>query len=419
MFGKHFFTLLLTVCFCVLARPAAAGTITVAWDLMTDPEVTGYRVYVGTSPGNYSQTFDVSADEDFFIFKSAFMGVRYYFAVAAEFEDSRFGARSVEVTAVGTRTVSGGDSPGRVRAGDSARPSDCGVDCYVVDEIARDRGEISALAVAPDGTIYAVENRRRVTVFRSGIATTAFEAEPGTTLHDLALDPRFDATGRVFVSLARSHDSATSAVEVLRLRDVGGRLGEPATIFAGVSVPLSADTTLAAGSDGLVYLALPALLSRHPYSAAVLAFDQDGRAAAGLGSIVIARGFEHPVDTGWDPQTQSAWLLGSNAGAETQLLPVSTRGLGTALSNVVGEGEEAGGLAVAPGTSRRLLLAAGVDLIEVTPGASDSLRVSLEGYGVPVAVTAASGVRYVATRSDDASGTFRIVRVEAGGGSAR
>ena len=101
----------------------------------------------------------------------------------------------MEVTAVGTRTVSGG-SLGRVRVGDSNGASDCGVDCYVVDEIARDRGEISALAVAPDGTIYAVENRRRVTVFRSGTATTAFEAAPGTTLHDLVLDPRFDATGR-------------------------------------------------------------------------------------------------------------------------------------------------------------------------------------------------------------------------------
>ena len=418
MFGKHFFTFLLAVCLVVLARPASAGSITVAWDLMTDPEVTGYRVFVGTSSGNYSQTFDVSADEDFFIFKSAFMGVRYYFAVAAEFEDSRFGARSLEVTAVGTRTVSGG-SPGRVRVGDSSGPSDCGVDCFVVDEIARDRGEISALAVAPDGTIFAVENRRRVTVFRSGGAATAFEAEPGTTVHDLVLDPRFDSTGRVFVSLVRSQDPANGGVEVLRLRDVGGRLGEPATIFAGVSVPLAASATLAAGGDGLVYLALPALLSRHPYSAAVLAFDQDGRVPPGLRSIVIARGFDHPVDMGWDFQTQSAWLIGSNAGAETQLLPVSTRGPGTALSNVVGDGEETVGLAVDPATARRLVVAAGVDLIESAPGTSDSLRVPLEGYGVPVAVTAASGVRYVATRSDDASGTFRIVRVKAGGGDAR
>ena len=418
MCGKRFFAFLLAGVLCVLARPAAAGTITVAWDLMTDPDVTGYRVFVGTSSGNYSQTFDVSADQDFFIFKSAFMGVRYYFAVAAEFEDSRIGARSLEVTAVGTRTVSGG-SPGPVRVGDPSGPTGCDVDCYLVNEIARNRGEISALAVAGDGTVFAVEGRRRVTVFRSGAAATAFEAEPGTTLHDLVLDPQFDTTGRVFVSLVRSHDRANGGVEVLRLRDVGGRLGEPATIFAGVSTPLTASTTLAAGGDGLVYLALPAILSRHPYSAAVLAFDQDGRVPAGLPSIVIARGFDDPVDMGWDAETRSVWLLGRNAGAETQLLPVSTQGAGTALSNIVGGGEEAAGLAVDFGKPRRLLLAAGLDLIETVPGTNDSLRISLEGYGAPVAITAASGTRYVATRNDDGPGTFRIVRVEPGGGNAR
>ena len=75
--------LLIVVCavlaFGLLARPASAGTITVAWDLMSDDTVTGYRVYVGTSPGRYTETFDVPPDRYFFIFRSAFMGVRYYF----------------------------------------------------------------------------------------------------------------------------------------------------------------------------------------------------------------------------------------------------------------------------------------------------------------------------------------------------
>ena len=30
--------------FALLAQPASAGTITVGWDLMTDPSVTAYRV---------------------------------------------------------------------------------------------------------------------------------------------------------------------------------------------------------------------------------------------------------------------------------------------------------------------------------------------------------------------------------------
>src|SRR5689334_1812027 len=88
------------------AGTAAAGTITVGWNLMADSNVVGYRVFVGTQSRTYSQTFDVPADQDFFIFRNAFMGVRYFFAVAARF-DSGVGPRSGEVTAVGTRTVPG------------------------------------------------------------------------------------------------------------------------------------------------------------------------------------------------------------------------------------------------------------------------------------------------------------------------
>jgi hypothetical protein len=43
---------------------------------MTQPNVTGYRVFVGTTSGAYTTTFDVPADKDFFIFRNAFMGVR-------------------------------------------------------------------------------------------------------------------------------------------------------------------------------------------------------------------------------------------------------------------------------------------------------------------------------------------------------
>ena len=105
--SKHLLIVVFTVALGLFAAPVAAGTITVGWDLMSDPKVTGYRVYVGTAPGRYTQTFDVEADRSFYIFRNAFMGVRYFFAVAAQFEGSTYGPRSAEVTAVGTRTVGG------------------------------------------------------------------------------------------------------------------------------------------------------------------------------------------------------------------------------------------------------------------------------------------------------------------------
>jgi hypothetical protein len=64
---------------------ASAGSITVAWDPNPEPDVIGYRVFVGTSPGSYSETFDVSATLTTFT-TAAKNGVRYYFAVAAQAE---------------------------------------------------------------------------------------------------------------------------------------------------------------------------------------------------------------------------------------------------------------------------------------------------------------------------------------------
>jgi hypothetical protein len=414
--GRALVLVLVAAGFGLLPRSADAGTITVAWDLMTQDNVTGYRVYVGTSTRRYTQTFDVAADKDFFIFRNAFMGVRYYFAVAAEFDNATYSPQSAEVTAVGTRTV-GGSLPGGVRVADPLT-GDCELDCFVVSDVAQGLGEISSLAVTNDGMVFAIEGGRRVVVLRGGTSVTAFEAEAGTRLRDLALDPRFATTGRVFVSMLRPHDGSAGDLEVLRLRYLAGSLGEPATILTGPSLPLDAKAPLAVGDDALIYVALPLLPARHPYAAAVLAFDQDGRARAGQPSLVAARGFEAPIDMAWDGASRSMWLLGRNGAADVQLLSVSTAGAGAALADVAAPGESAIGIAVLSGTSRRRLVAAGVDLIEAAPGTPDSLRISLEAFGTPVAVAAGPGARYAATRNDGAAPTYRVVKVEDGSAHA-
>jgi hypothetical protein len=413
---RFLFVVLVATGLGLLARPAAAGTITVAWDLMSDAEVTGYRVFVGTGPGTYTQTFDVSANSDFFVFRNAFMGVRYYFAVAAEFNNEQIGPRSEEVSAVGTRTVAG-SLPEGARVPDQAVASECGADCFVVTDVASGLGDVSSLTVANDGTIFAVEDARRVVVLRGGAAVTAFEAEPGTTLRDIALDPQFDATGRAFLSLIRPHDRTGGDLEVLRLRYLAGTLGEPAAIVGGIPVPLEAAAPIAVGNDALVYLALPALIARHPYSASVLAFDQDGRAQAGRRTPVVARGLEQPLDMAWDTPARTVWLTGRDAAAAGQLLQVS-QAAGAVAAASVSAGESATAVAVSSG-ARRLLVAAGVDLIEAAPGGADSLRIGLDAYGSPGAVAAWAGARYVVVR-DEGSSRSRVLKVEDGSlGAAR
>src|SRR5262245_42140236 len=45
----------------LVVAPAAvsAETLTVTWDQNPDPNVTAYRVFIGTAAGRYSETFDV------------------------------------------------------------------------------------------------------------------------------------------------------------------------------------------------------------------------------------------------------------------------------------------------------------------------------------------------------------------------
>ncbi len=404
--------------FGLLARPAAAGTITVAWDLMADPAVTGYRVYVRASPGRVTQTFDVSPDRDFFIFRSALMGVRYYFSVAAQFPNSTFGPRSLEVTAVGTRTV-GGDLPDGVRVGDPRSSSDCALDCYVVTELARGLNEISSLAVSNAGAIFAVEGGRRVMMLQGASVVTLLVAEPGTTLGDIALDPHFDTTGRLFVSVLRQRDASAADVELLRLRYLAGTLAEPSAIATGVSVPLGASVPFSIDRDGLLYLAVPATAGRGPYSAAVLAFDQDGRVPADQRPFtpVVARGLDQPEDLTWDDQAGVLWLAGQNEGAASRLLAISRSGTTLDAPDVLGASDDVTAIGVARGDARRLLVGAGADLIDTTPDGANVQRISLDQYGDVVAVEALPGGASVVAvrRADVPSGPpYSILKVEAG-----
>jgi chitodextrinase len=55
------FSTLLFTALLAFATAAPAGTISVAWDPVTDADLAGYRVYWGTAPGNYTQQQDVGA----------------------------------------------------------------------------------------------------------------------------------------------------------------------------------------------------------------------------------------------------------------------------------------------------------------------------------------------------------------------
>ena len=104
-------------------------------------------------------------------------------------------------------------------------------------------------------------------------------------------------------------------------------------------------------------------------------------------------------------------------GPDTMVLPIQN-GLGSAdrVAAVLGEADVVQAVAVANGPNRRLLIGAGVDLIEASPDGTDVLRVPFDDHGeVVAAASIPSGGHVVAVRRDAGSGgVYSVLRVESG-----
>jgi hypothetical protein len=66
----------------LLSLAQGAQSVTLAWDLDTDPTVVGYRLYYGTSSGTYTQRSDVANTTTATISNLA-VGYTYFFVVRA------------------------------------------------------------------------------------------------------------------------------------------------------------------------------------------------------------------------------------------------------------------------------------------------------------------------------------------------
>jgi hypothetical protein len=83
----------------VVPFTAYAGQIRLAWDASSDPSVTGYTIYYGTSSGTYTQSINVGNTTTYTV-QSLTNGVTYYFVVKAY--NGNFSANSNQVSGVPT-----------------------------------------------------------------------------------------------------------------------------------------------------------------------------------------------------------------------------------------------------------------------------------------------------------------------------
>jgi hypothetical protein len=65
----------------ILAAPALAGDVTLAWDANSEPDLAGYKVYYGTASGIYGTPIVIAAQTTYTI--TGLAPGTYYFAVTA------------------------------------------------------------------------------------------------------------------------------------------------------------------------------------------------------------------------------------------------------------------------------------------------------------------------------------------------
>jgi hypothetical protein len=182
---------------------------------------------------------------------------------------------------------------------------------------------------------------------------------PGLTLH-----PDFSQNHLVYLSFLSHESSGRVALRVVRLREVGGTLGEPATIFVA---PLAAQAPdprndlragrsvdgprLAFGPDNLLYVALPPgfAFEREPAASvpnpSVLVLTDEGRLpeSGALPGITA-----HPLGFAWHPSTRALWLVLPHGDLRAVLQPAAL--------SPGGDGGERLGLQLVERDSRRLMI---------------------------------------------------------------
>ena len=368
----------LVVLLAMVGSPAMAGTLLLEWDPNSEPNVTGYRVYIGTASGEYDRVVDLGL-ETTFAMTDAQPGVRYYFAVAAV-AGWRLSNKSLEVSGVSVAAPrsqsaiapdSSGARAGRAMplSGETCAGSAAAL-CFQYEQISPLLGEVHSLSAAPDGQLFVVEDRQRIRVLVGGQPATepAYVATDGQLEH-VVVDPAFARTGWVFASEMTPRRDGTVELNIVRLSYLAGTLGQPARIVTGIVADSGSAAPFALSPSGVIYVATPGV-DRSPDSGRVIAFTVDGRPLRDSvsGSLLWGPGLPDPVSMWMAQESVMPWLAGRDERGEPVAGLVNMTGAARASSPLNGDPTAAAGplgiisiqggkvLATAPGPSGAILV---------------------------------------------------------------
>ncbi len=406
---------------CVLTGDTSfAGPIVVAWDRSPDPRVVGYRVFVGTTPGVYTETFDVDALTTSFQYDPKYARI-YYFAVSSYATGPVIGRRSTEVASFGSPPPRfGPDSPlGEAPDPDtywrslwesavwpmSAQPQAAR---EPVQTLLTSPAPITSPAATNDGRLFFIESGRRLQVMTSDalVNNTVLAAnDPAVLLTQVVVDPAFAETGLLYLGEIETTLNGSREFRIVRYRVHENAAGERVTIVHGLPLPASGEPHLAIDTRRRLHISIPAAAMSGARSL-VLRLNADGTVPPDNpgGSPVVA---EHPgtlAAIAWVSDRlwlfhQRSGIAGSNAG----------RGLMDVVSFAARE---------LAGGSRELLALTSDGTLSRTPidrsglaGPTSTLAVS-QGGVLGGMTTDAHGVTYVAVTNRSLRGvTSSILQI--------
>jgi glucose/arabinose dehydrogenase len=250
---------------------------------------------------------------------------------------------------------------------------------FTADIVATGVRAPAQLAWLPDGRLLVSDAGGRVRVVRPGEPENpepALEAGMLTSLPvgpmGLASHPDFAENRFVYVSLLEEGRSGQTRLRIVRLREVGDTLGEPATLFEAPVVDdgtaSQAGPRMAFGPDRILYLMLPpgmAFVNEPAAStprASMLRLADDGRVTPGepLSGITST-----PLAFTWHPATGALWVMFRGENGEAAVRSIGGAGrVQTMRANTPrlrvreGEGAAAGTLLLESGSAPDEMLVA-------------------------------------------------------------
>jgi quinoprotein glucose dehydrogenase len=297
---------------------------------------------------------------------------------------------------------------------------------YVVEMVVAGLDRPTGLAKLQDGRLLIAERGGRIRVAEAGVlleAPAAELADAATGEDDgvsLAVASDFPSTRHVYVGYVAREAGGDRVGRVVRLRELGGTLGEAAVIVDGLPVRSGAPRTRI-GPDGSLYVGTEALGAQEADELSarggkILRFTLRGGVPPDnpFGqSPVFSAGHRDRVDFDWDPGTKAMWYVESDPGGVSLGRP---GGAGRGEQVAYFEGVQAAGAAFsvadAPVEWRGSLFLAAPDqecLYRVTGFASSPGQLAIErlfagSYGRIVALLSGGDGLYFATGSGGASG---------------